>query len=398
MPGPQDRWDQQPGSGQGRPGVAAPDSPRREDLPARGSDLPQRLERLPPGHPSSPYNDDGTRKPPVPQLRHLELPVPGEERDGTAAPIPDGRGRGQPGSAAELNGSAAPGGGADTAPAATAGEELVHAASVTAGRYAPEAARDRVADRPARPAGQPTAAATTDRLAALPAADEPSSGAHGSWDWKGLHLTPAQSRIAEHVLSQCRTAEGRSVFGVYGERRLTPTMRQIEAGLEHGRLVPDTEKFVLKSAERFKEKLAKMIADEPGADPAALAAGIHDGVRYTFLLDEPNYARGFVQARSALESQRNELLTVRNTWTSDESKGVTTRWRQRDSGQLFEVQFHTHQSWAAKQQTHRAYEAIASRATPAADRERLRAYQREVCASVPVPPGSSMIADYRKRG
>src|SRR6202042_1042537 len=42
----------------------------------RGSieDLRQRLERLPPGHPSSPYNDDLTRKPPVARLKDLELP------------------------------------------------------------------------------------------------------------------------------------------------------------------------------------------------------------------------------------------------------------------------------------------------------------------------------------
>src|ERR1700681_4697690 len=42
-------------------------------------DLTQRLERLPPGHPSSPYNDDGTRKPPVPRLADRELPLPDEQ-------------------------------------------------------------------------------------------------------------------------------------------------------------------------------------------------------------------------------------------------------------------------------------------------------------------------------
>ncbi len=39
-------------------------------------------------------------------------------------------------------------------------------------------------------------------------------------------------------------------------------MRRIEAVLEHGQLVPDTEKFALKSPDRFKEKLASLIADE----------------------------------------------------------------------------------------------------------------------------------------
>jgi hypothetical protein len=35
------------------------------------------LEELPPGHPSSAWNADGTRRPPPPRLHDLELPLPG---------------------------------------------------------------------------------------------------------------------------------------------------------------------------------------------------------------------------------------------------------------------------------------------------------------------------------
>jgi hypothetical protein len=42
-------------------------------------DLVQRLERLPPGHPSSPYNEDGSRKPPVARPADRELPLPDEQ-------------------------------------------------------------------------------------------------------------------------------------------------------------------------------------------------------------------------------------------------------------------------------------------------------------------------------
>ncbi len=51
--------------------------------------------------------------------------------------------------------------------------------------------------------------------------------------------------------------------GNYGEQGLTPAMRRIEAQLEHGHLVEDTEKFALKDPDRFKEKLAELIADNP---------------------------------------------------------------------------------------------------------------------------------------
>src|SRR5215468_11481206 len=40
--------------------------------------LQERMERLPHGHPSSPYNDDGSRKPLLPDLSKYELPIPGD--------------------------------------------------------------------------------------------------------------------------------------------------------------------------------------------------------------------------------------------------------------------------------------------------------------------------------
>jgi len=65
----------------GHGSLAAPKAePRPVAPPARGSlargslaDLRQRLERLPYGHPSSPYHVDGEPKPPPPRLKHLEL-------------------------------------------------------------------------------------------------------------------------------------------------------------------------------------------------------------------------------------------------------------------------------------------------------------------------------------
>jgi hypothetical protein len=84
MPVPQDQGDQlELPRTQTQDGAQGADSPGAADRPARGSaaDLRQRLERLPQGHPSSPYHDDGTPKPPLARLKNLELPLPGEERD-----------------------------------------------------------------------------------------------------------------------------------------------------------------------------------------------------------------------------------------------------------------------------------------------------------------------------
>ena len=93
--------------------------------------------------------------------------------------------------------------------------------------------------------------------------DEPGFAGDGRWKWKGLELGPEANRVADEGLAVRQAAEGRDAEGNYGAGGLTPGMRRIEAELEHGTLVPDTEKFALKSPDRFKEKLAKMITVDP---------------------------------------------------------------------------------------------------------------------------------------
>jgi predicted ABC-type ATPase len=67
------------------PGVV--DGPRRDD--GRAADgLSRRLESLPDGHPSSPYEADGTRREPA-RLRDLDTSLDNEEQDATPDPGPD---------------------------------------------------------------------------------------------------------------------------------------------------------------------------------------------------------------------------------------------------------------------------------------------------------------------
>jgi hypothetical protein len=368
MPGPQESTDQSAGVYDGDQYAARHhDQPGHSDRPARGSltELRQRLERLPAGHPSSPYNDDGSRKPPVTRLKDLELPLPGDERATGGRAEPD---RAQTGPSDSDQPETAE---VHTAQAATDQAQKAQAATDLSETAAPESRA---------------------------ASDEPRSLPDGTWEWKGRSLTPEECRIADKTLARCRTAEGRTDSGDYGDAGLTPAMRRIESQLENARLVPDTEKFALKSPDRFKEKLAGRIADEPWARAAELAAEIHDAVRYTYLCKDEHYSDGVRQVHGALEDQGFELELRRNSWDNEEYKGVNSRWRDPASSQTFEVQFHTDESWAAKQQTHVAYELIASATTPANEKELLRDYQREVSASVRIPPGALDIFDYRKDG
>jgi len=218
------------------------------------------------------------------------------------------------------------------------------------------------------------------------------------WTWRGMELDRHANLVADEQLALRRAAEGRGEVGGYGERGITPAMRRIEAELEHGRLVPDTENFALKSSDRFKEKLAKMISLEPDVAPGDLAARIHDGIRYTFLFADPSYSDGVRAVESQLAGKGYALVGRKPSWSGEEYKGINSQWCDPDSGVLFEVQFHTSASWDAKQRTHDSYEKVGTAATTPEECARLRAYQRQVSAPVPVPPGAQEFLPYKKEG
>jgi hypothetical protein len=292
------------------------DDPR--DTQVRPDDLQARLERLPLNHPSSPYRDDGSRKPQPPDLAKYELPLPDES------------------------------------------------------------------DSPAEP----------------DLADKPHTDPDGSWHWKGYDLTPEQSHGADQGLTKCREMEGRDAEGRYSDHGLTPTMRRIEAQLDHGELVPDTEQFALKDPDRYKEKFAKLAIDEPGAEVANITAKINDGVRYTYTFEDKDYASGVQQLCGVLANARFELYERKNAWV-DESKayqGINSSWMDPEGGQLFEVQMHTPASWRAKQESHRAYEIAEAPSSSPEDRAAAISEQDRIFSRVPIPANVQDIPSYRKEG
>ncbi len=326
----------------------APDVARPTDTGNLHPELAKRLEQLPHGHPSSPYNVDGTRKPPVPDPFKGELPIegdPGFHSDTSSKP----------------ENSRTPAG-SDTS------------------------AKDQMPKPDDKSDNEPLVE------------DEARIGPRGSWEWRGYSLTPEQSRLGDQGLGRCGDMEGRDSEGRYGVRGLTPAMRRIEAALEHGELVRDTEKFALKSADRFKLKLAERISLQPGESAETLVSRIHDGVRYTFEYDDEHYTSGTQETEEHLKESGYELITRKPSWDSPDYKGINSQWRDSASGLFFEIQFHTHASWRAKQATHDAYEKLSDPRTSPEERARLDAYQREITATVPVPPGALEIPYYHKEG
>ena len=99
-----------------------------------------------------------------------------------------------------------------------------------------------------------------------------------------------------------------------------------------------------------------------------------------------------------LKDQGFELQKLKNAWSKEEYRGINSQWIEPDSGQRFEVQFHTRISFEAKQLTHDAYKQLRTQQVDEFEKMVLKAFQRKVSADVPIPPGAADISDYPERG
>ena len=86
--------------------------------------------------------------------------------------------------------------------------------------------------------------------------------------------------------------------------------------------------------------------------PEEAVSLVPDAIRYTFQYDEARYTRGVWADIARLRDQGFELDKLKNSWSDDQYKGINSQWIEPDTGQRFEVQFHTRISFEAKQITH----------------------------------------------
>jgi hypothetical protein len=176
------------------------------------------------------------------------------------------------------------------------------------------------------------------------------------------------------------------------EKIVTPAMQRIEAEDPSRRLVALDHR--LKGKDRLTEKLTEAM-EFKGLSAGGAFAEVKDAIRYTFVYPEERYASELLADCQRLMDAGFERYDRRNSWPEGEYKGVNSRWREPGSGQIFEVQFHTKASFEAKQETHWAYEQLRTGSATDSERDELRAYQRQVSAAIPVPPGVSEIDSYR---
>jgi hypothetical protein len=214
--------------------------------------------------------------------------------------------------------------------------------------------------------------------------------ADGSWRGAGgRKLDAAQNREIDHACARIREV---------GKRAIIPGVRAVEAEDPTRCLAGFEHRF--KGLDRLKEKVADLLEPPSKLTASDALHAIGDVVRFTYMYSEANYTRGVLGDVDRLKTRGFELDKLKNTWTSDQYKGINAQWVDPESGVRFEVQFHTRASLEAKELTHTAYEHIRGimEPSPETDREaaELEEFQSEVNDKVPIPPDVSVIQDYRR--
>ena len=154
-----------------------------------------------------------------------------------------------------------------------------------------------------------------------------------------------------------------------GEPPISADMRTAERENTCGGRLEGFE-FRLKGEKRLNEKVAEGLAiSTPDATPAQVLRLVPDGIRYTFCFPREAYTRGYYDIKERLQNDGHEMYLSKNSWGSPEYKGINTRWVT-PQGQRFEVQFHTPESFHAKQDvTHGSYERIRNPLTSKRERK-----------------------------
>jgi hypothetical protein len=208
---------------------------------------------------------------------------------------------------------------------------------------------------------------------------DPTAGTASSADYRSTVDAAYRAHAIDQGCARVREIE---------ETIVTPAMRRIEAEDPTRHLAGLDRR--LKGRDRIEEKVIHD-TQKRGTTTDEAFASVKDAIRYTFSYPDDRYAQGVVVDCGRLKEAGFELEDFRNSWTQEEYKGINSRWRVSENGQLFEVQFHTQASFEAKEETHAAYERLRTLPPDHKEVRDLRAYQRDVTAKIPIPPEAADV-------
>ena len=205
----------------------------------------------------------------------------------------------------------------------------------------------------------------------------------GSWDGKpGLHLDPDENAIVSRYAEES--------FEI--EQRIRPELDRIVSDA-----APDSRLVGLDESVKFADSLKGKVADEmlenPGLTVEGALAQVKDSVRYTVESNVTDYTGTVSQTVERLRTEGYELVKFKDTWGDEGYKGINSSWVDPSTGRVFEVQFHTAESFAAKTASHDIYDQLRTPDLPADEVARLTEQTKEIFADLEIPPGAAELGD-----
>jgi hypothetical protein len=210
--------------------------------------------------------------------------------------------------------------------------------------------------------------------------DEPGS-------WRGDNVRFLPSAVNAELEGECDRISHRE------RETISPRLGEVES-CDPDRCLIGYE-YRLKDRDRVKEKVYDDM-DLLGRSSIEAISLLPDAIRYTFQYDEVRYTHAVRADIARMKEQGFRLDILKNSWSGDQYKGINSQWIDPETGQRFELQFHTRISFEAKQLTHSSYERLRSKQTDAFEELVLEAFQKKVSAAVPIPLGATDIPDYRE--
>ncbi|AOY61160.1 type III secretion system effector XopAD [Xanthomonas citri pv. glycines] len=180
------------------------------------------------------------------------------------------------------------------------------------------------------------------------------------------------------------------------EPQVTDMLRGIAA--RHGGQLTGTQ-HQLKSLSSLKQKLTQRMALKKQTLEEA-AAGVNDALRYSVVLEPQDFTAGLRAVLSALDDQGHARVKLTNQFTvyPPVFKAINVTLRS-PAGALWEIQFHTPETFALKEHFHDLYKhahALALGGASRAEQRELQAPALEAFKRVASPPGCEEIDDWQE--
>ena len=147
---------------------------------------------------------------------------------------------------------------------------------------------------------------------------------------------------------------------------------------------------------KISDRVRGGIVKKKGIEKAieASAGKINDALRFTMILDPVTYVAKIRAVVAALEAKGYTFVRLWNGWTRSGGTymGANATFKT-PKGQLFELQFHTKETFKIKSETHHLYEQSRSRVTTAAEKAALDQQQKDAYKGIKIPPEIETLED-----